>query len=74
MMSASDMTRLTRESGAAFDKDWLTMMVDHHTGAVEMARTELTSGRSSQALGLAASIVVTQQAEIAEMRALLDRG
>lgn len=47
------------------------MMIDHHEGAVTMARTELDAGVDPRARELAQRIVDTQQAEIAEMRALL---
>ena len=39
MMSAEDMTRLEKSSGSAFDRAFLEMMIEHHRGAVEMART-----------------------------------
>ena len=45
MMSDEDMAGLRGESGAGFDQRWLSMMVEHHTGAIEQARTELDAGR-----------------------------
>ncbi|WP_308203815.1 DUF305 domain-containing protein [Frankia gtarii] len=45
MMSENDMTSLTNYSGAAFDRMFLEMMIQHHRGAVEMAQTELRDGR-----------------------------
>lgn len=72
MMSEGDMSSLEGESGTAFDSDFLTMMIRHHQGAITMAGYELDKGQNAQALALAASIQITQQAEIDQMRALLE--
>ncbi|HEU5025739.1 MAG TPA: DUF305 domain-containing protein [Spirillospora sp.] len=71
IMSDKDMTSLKALKGAAFDRAFLRMMIEHHQGAVTMARTEIRSGRNPDAKALAASIVRTQSAEIATMRDLL---
>ena len=52
-------------------KQWLTMMVAHHTGAIAMATKEIQSGKSPEAKALAESIVTAQKAEIATMNKLL---
>ncbi len=44
MMSAEQMTNLTGLSGKAFDQVWLQMMIDHHSGAIDMSATELRDG------------------------------
>ena len=71
MMSAEEMDALEKTEGAEFDELWLTMMVEHHQGAVEMATAQLDGGRNQQAKDLAAAIVEAQQAEIQQMQALL---
>ena len=71
MMSAQDMDALENASDAAFQQMWLEMMVEHHEGAVEMARTEQQDGRFEPAVDLAGSIVDSQTTEIATMRDLL---
>lgn len=71
MMSASDMTRLGTLSGAQFDKTWLTMMTEHHTGAVDMAKTELKNGSNPDAKTLATNIIAAQNAEVTTMKGLL---
>jgi uncharacterized protein (DUF305 family) len=71
IMSDKDMTSLKALKGAAFDKAFLRMMIEHHRGAVTMARAEDRSGQNADAKALAASIVRTQSAEIATMRDLL---
>ncbi|MEU6744698.1 DUF305 domain-containing protein [Spirillospora sp. NPDC046719] len=71
IMGEKDMTSLKGLKGAAFDKAFLRMMIEHHQGAVTMARAEGRSGQNTDAKALAASIVRTQTAEIAKMRGLL---
>ena len=72
MMSDDQMADLEASSGAAFDRRFLTLMIAHHEGAVEMATTELDEGRSPEARDLAKSIVDTQTAEIDRMKQLLE--
>jgi uncharacterized protein (DUF305 family) len=50
---------------------FLQMMVEHHTGAVQMAETELADGENTDAFTMAGEIRDTQNAEIAEMQQLL---
>lgn len=71
MMSHDDMAKLENSSGAEFDRLWLDLMVEHHEGAVEMAKTELAQGRDDNAKKLAQAIVDGQQQEITEMKDLL---
>ncbi|MFF0545454.1 DUF305 domain-containing protein [Nocardia thailandica] len=71
MMTADQMTALAAASGPAFDRMWLEMMIDHHLGAVEMAKTELAAGVNTEARALATAIVADQEKEIAQMRAML---
>jgi uncharacterized protein (DUF305 family) len=71
MMSEDDMSTLMGMSGSEFDRMWLTMMIEHHEGAVEMADTELAEGENPDAKQLATGIVSAQQREIAEMQAML---
>jgi uncharacterized protein (DUF305 family) len=71
MMTAEDMARMQAATGAAFDRMFLEMMVRHHQGAVEMARTEQQQGLNPEAKALAATVERDQTAEIAEMQAML---
>ncbi|MGW2115851.1 DUF305 domain-containing protein [Streptomyces zhihengii] len=72
MMSADDMERLRTSSGAAFDTAFLSLMVEHHEGAVEMARTQRTEGAHAPARTMAEEIITAQNAEITRMKALLE--
>jgi uncharacterized protein (DUF305 family) len=53
------------------DGDFVSIMVPHHQGAIEMAQAELRYGRNEQLRRLAQEIIVTQQQEIAAMRLAL---
>ncbi|MFI5609509.1 DUF305 domain-containing protein [Amycolatopsis sp. NPDC051903] len=66
-----DPAGLDRLRGGAYDREWLELMIEHHAGAVEMARTELAQGSAAEAKAMARRIVDTQQAEIASMKAIL---
>ncbi|MBA8959484.1 DUF305 domain-containing protein [Rhodococcus opacus] len=71
MMSADQMDALTALSGTEFDRQWLTMMIEHHEGAIDMANTELADGENPEARQMATDIVTAQQKEIADMQAAL---
>lgn len=71
MMSDADMGQLEKLSGAAFDKAFLQGMIGHHEGAVTMAKEEQAKGQFPEAKALAARIIDAQQAEITEMKGLL---
>ena len=53
------------------DRDFATMMIPHHQGAVEMAEAELRFGRDPVLRRLAQGIIVEQRQEIAVMRQAL---
>ncbi|RRO14948.1 DUF305 domain-containing protein [Saccharopolyspora rhizosphaerae] len=71
MMSPAEMHRLGRSSGPEFDRAFLTMMIEHHEGAIEMARTALSAGQFPEAKQMAQQIIDTQQTEIDTMKRLL---
>lgn len=70
-MSEEDMTALDSSSGAEFDRMFLEMMIPHHQGAVDMAKTEIADGSNPDAVDMAREIVESQTAEIEEMQTLL---
>jgi uncharacterized protein (DUF305 family) len=74
MMDTKDMDKLEKASGKDFDTMFLTMMVEHHKGAVEMATTEKNKGKYAAATSMADDIITTQNAEITEMNKLLGKG
>ncbi len=73
MMTADEMADLDTASGAEFDQMFLTMMIEHHEGAIEMAEVELDEGEHAGTLDLAESIIESQRAEIELMESMLER-
>lgn len=71
MMSADDMRKMETATGATFDRTFMEMMIRHHKGAIEMAKTEAEAGKYPEARTIASSISSSQQAEITEMEGLL---
>jgi uncharacterized protein (DUF305 family) len=71
MMSAEQMDELAASADADFTELFLRMMIEHHQGAVEMARTEQQQGVHRGAVRLAGTIVTSQTAEIERMQRLL---
>lgn len=65
------MTDMEGASGAEFDQMFLTMMIEHHDGAIEMAQTEQADGEYPDAVELAGNIETAQTAEIQTMQDLL---
>ncbi|MDX8032803.1 DUF305 domain-containing protein [Lentzea sp. BCCO 10_0856] len=60
--------------GTEFDRQWLSLMIQHHRGAVEMAQKHLSAGTDPETRKLAQDIVSHQEKEIAEMESLLPQG
>ncbi|MEU9591279.1 DUF305 domain-containing protein [Streptomyces sp. NPDC048219] len=73
MMTAQEMTELESASGTAFDTAFMEMMIKHHEGAVEMARTEQADGAHEPAVKMAGEIITSQGAEIERMNTLLGK-
>ncbi|MFE0675354.1 DUF305 domain-containing protein [Streptomyces sp. NPDC058867] len=73
MMSASEMAELKGLKGAAFDRAFAEMMIEHHDGAIAMAEDERRDGENADARKLAAAVVRGQSAEVEQLRDLLDR-
>jgi uncharacterized protein (DUF305 family) len=73
MMTGEDMAMLEDANGAGFDEMFLQMMVEHHEGAVSMAKTEVAEGENPDAIAMAKAIIATQNDEIDQMQQLLER-
>jgi uncharacterized protein (DUF305 family) len=70
MLTAEELETLASLKGAAFDQMFLTAMIAHHEGALDMV--DMISGSTNEEVKtLAANIVKSQSAEIEAMKALL---
>jgi len=70
---AAGMDKMQQDMAAApmtgdADHDFVSMMLPHHAGAVDMAKAELRYGRDPQMRTLARNIIAAQDKEIAEMQ------
>lgn len=58
---------LQGKTGDAFDKEFLSEMIVHHQGAVQMAQLALANAKHQEIKNLANDIIAAQNKEIAEM-------
>ena len=71
LVSDADMAVLEKATGAEFDALFLSHMIQHHEGAIDMANDVLATTQNDDVRALANAIVAAQTAEIAEMSGLL---
>jgi uncharacterized protein (DUF305 family) len=71
MLADQDITTLQNAQGVDASKLFLTGMIQHHQGAINMAQDEIKSGQYPPAVALAHSIVTSQQQEITTMQGIL---
>ena len=64
----SMMSGLSGKTGDAFDKAFLSEMIVHHEGAVEMAQAALVSAKHDEIKQMASTIIRTQTTEIEQMK------
>lgn len=50
------------------DRDFVTMMIPHHQGAIDMAKVELQYGKDADLKKMAEKIIQDQEREIGEMK------
>lgn len=74
MVDDDTMLKLQGLKGPDFDTLWLQSMIAHHEGAIEMAKVEAEAGKSPEMTALARSIISAQQAEIDQMKQMLQSG
>jgi hypothetical protein len=65
------MTAMAVTPSGDVDRDFATMMIPHHQGAIDMARAELRYGQNEPLRRIAQEIIVDQQQEISAMRLAL---
>lgn len=68
-MSLGQMTDSLRgKRGDDFDKAFITDMIEHHQGAIEMAKLAENNARHDEIKKLSQEIISAQEAEVAQMR------
>ena len=72
MATAEQLASLQAASGVKAERIFLTLMIAHHLGGVEMADAVLVRSEERVVRSLAASIVKAQTSEVTYMRGLLD--
>jgi uncharacterized protein (DUF305 family) len=73
IMTEDELSDLGNTTGTAFDRRWIQLMIEHHQGAIAMAKTEQTTGKYPAAITLAQQIQSAQTAEISTLQRLLAR-
>jgi uncharacterized protein (DUF305 family) len=77
MLTPQQMKALATTHGAAFDRLFITGMIQHHTGALQMVHdlfaSSAAAAQDSQLFDFANDVDNTQQAEIDIMRSLLKK-
>jgi len=74
MLTEEQMKQLDAAKGAEFDKLFLTLMIQHHTGAVSMVKDLFNTygaGQDETVFKLASDVNVDQTTEIARMQRML---
>jgi uncharacterized protein (DUF305 family) len=71
MLGADDIRSLKARPAAEFDFVFLTMMIEHHLGAVTIAKQQQAQGKDPAAVDLARTIEKTHTEQIASMQQLL---
>lgn len=59
---------LEGKNGDAFDKEFLSQMIVHHEGAIEMAKLARAQAKHDEVKKLSEEIISAQEHEIGEMR------
>ena len=68
-ISMSEMTAsLKNKQGDDYDKAFIAHMVDHHEGAIEMAKLSASRAKHDEIKQLSQAIIAAQAKEIAEMK------
>ncbi|GAA2122283.1 DUF305 domain-containing protein [Streptomyces synnematoformans] len=71
MATPEEIDTLSASSGPAFDVQYLTLMIEHHRGAVRMLRDVIANGSDGTLQQWATDMLTTQKTQIAQMEALL---
>ena len=71
MLTVDEIATLGQLTGEEFDQAWVSAMIAHHKGAIEMADTVTAEGESALVQELADAIIQAQKSEIDALELLL---
>lgn len=71
MLTIEQLEQLAALSGQEFDTLFAQFMIEHHQGAISMARDVLATGSDPRVAALAREIIVTQEKEILQLQSFL---
>ncbi|MFC5929325.1 DUF305 domain-containing protein [Cryobacterium melibiosiphilum] len=72
LATSEQIASLTAASGIDAEREFLTLMIAHHQGAVEMAEAVLDRSDNSTVRGFANAVVLSQKSEIDLMTGMLE--
>jgi len=72
VISAERLRALDELSGVEYHLRWLRTMIDHHEGALVIARSQVKVGSKPSLVSLAEQTIAVQGQELVEMRQLVD--
>ena len=72
MATEAQLDQLRAATGVEAEKLFLTLMIAHHRGGLEMAQAVLARTTVPQVVDMANGIIVSQQSDIDAMQAMLD--
>ncbi len=67
MATQQEMNELSQRRGREFDLLFSELMIEHHEGGIQMARTEVQNGKSEKVIELAQGMIEAQQEEVEKM-------
>lgn len=68
MASQTEIAQLRNSTGTEFDQLFAELMIEHHTGGIQMAQGVVENGRSEKVRDLAEQMITVQQQENEKMR------
>jgi uncharacterized protein (DUF305 family) len=71
LATSEQIAALTAATGVEAERQFLTLMIAHHLGAVEMAESVQDRANNTSVLGFANSVIISQNAEITLMESML---
>jgi uncharacterized protein (DUF305 family) len=71
LATPEQMTALREADGEDAERLFLTLMIDHHLGGIEMAEAVLARSADPQVDSFASGMIMTQQSDVDAMRAML---